>query len=292
MTSVPRKSLDNASDAWHDRYRNQFYKTEMCRFMLNGGCNKGSACSHAHFKEELRAKPDLSKTRMCRSLLQNGACTNRKRCPYAHDIRQVRSTNAFFKTKVCSFYESGFCKLGSKCRYAHGQSELTPGVPSDADGEGVVINHSKVQPLLDRSGAPSSSVVSSASTAPSDIDHDHQVSARDTPTCGKRCHSEDLGSSHERELDVCDYNAFSYSRQSGWFPNYPGYHFLYQVNAPSLCTEALPNQAMYLPFPVTPLYANTDSDRTVITPVAAPYLMPYGTYGYVPVTQSGGYYSG
>ncbi|KAF4716838.1 hypothetical protein FOZ62_008199 [Perkinsus olseni] len=292
-TPAPQKIFTNARDAWHNRYLNQFYKTEMCKFMLNGSCSKGATCSHAHTKEELREKPDLSKTRMCRALLQKGACSNHRRCPYAHDIRQVRSTNAFFKTKMCSFYESGFCKLGNKCRYAHGESELIPDDWPSGDDVGVA-EHPYVRD-------PSSSKASSASTTPSDLDHDCKISSRSTPTVGRRSNSEtpaflteDIEDIHGESTELGDYQEFSTTRQPG-LPNYPGYHLMYYVNAPGLCTGAAPPFYSAIPVPGGPLpaapslYGDVSSDRTVIAPVPVPYILPYGM---VPVAQAYGPYAG
>merc|ERR1719161_1404479 len=61
----------------------QFSKTEMCKFNLLGICNKGSACAFAHSDVELKNRPDLSRTRLCRVFLQTGQC-NDKNCTFAH----------------------------------------------------------------------------------------------------------------------------------------------------------------------------------------------------------------
>lgn len=286
MSRLQKSSVNNR-DAWHDRYLNQFYKTEMCRFMLNGRCKKGDACSHAHSEGELRAKPDLSKTRMCQSLLQKGACSDRKRCPYAHDIRQIRSTNAFFKTKMCSFYESGCCKLGSKCRYAHGQSDLGPDDLSNGDNV-EVVEHSHL-------GDHSSSKVSSASTTLPDLDHDCRNSSRHTCIVGHQDGSEELFSptqdsdTNGRERYLRDSRDLSSAGQPGLL-NYPGYYFINQVNAPY--SGASPPQLVYSPYPVPngflpfpPPHTDVGGDINRVVPVPAPYMIPCGPYHLVPVTQ-------
>ncbi|KAF4667148.1 hypothetical protein FOZ61_008609 [Perkinsus olseni] len=217
-TPAPQKIFTNARDAWHNRYLNQFYKTEMCKFMLNGSCSKGATCSHAHTKEELREKPDLSKTRMCRALLQKGACSNHRRCPYAHDS----------------------CK----------------------------------------------------------------ISSRSTPTVGRRSNSEtpaflteDIEDIHGERTELGDYQEFSTTRQPG-LPNYPGYHLMYYVNAPGLCTGAAPPFYSAIPVPggllpaAPSLYGDASSDRTVLAPVPVPYILPCGAYGVVPVAQAYGPYAG
>ncbi|KAF4676294.1 hypothetical protein FOL47_006450 [Perkinsus chesapeaki] len=219
MSEQPKAIFSNARDAWHNRYLNQFYKTEMCKFVANGGCSKGESCSHAHSEAELRNKPDLSKTRMCRMMLQKGTCPNIKRCPYAHDIKQVRSTNAFFKTKLCSFHQEGFCKLGNKCRYAHSESELNPDDWPVGNDVNIVENPN----IRERS----SSKASSASTAPSEPDYDCSQ-LRNTPTTRRSFGPlfEDE-STVERSLEdpVIDQTSMMMS-------TYPGHFYHYYMYAP------------------------------------------------------------
>jgi hypothetical protein len=108
-----------------ERYRQQFFKTSMCKYFLENACRKGDLCSHAHSESELQQKPVLSKTRMCKQILRNGNCTDPD-CVFAHEIEELTAANAFFRTKMCEFHASpGGCKLGDKCRYAHNEVELT-----------------------------------------------------------------------------------------------------------------------------------------------------------------------
>lgn len=110
------------------RHAAQLFKTEICKFFLEGRCESGDACSYAHEKNEVRTKPDLTRTSMCRKLLTDGAC-NDKRCRFAHSEHELRATNGFFKMKMCFFAQSGKCKHGSRCRFAHTMDELRPAGP-------------------------------------------------------------------------------------------------------------------------------------------------------------------
>lgn len=107
------------------RHAAQLFKTEICKFFLEGRCESGEACSYAHEEEEVRNKPDLTRTSMCRNLIRDGACNN-KRCRFAHSEEELRATNGFFKMKMCLFAQSGKCKSGSRCRFAHTTDELRP----------------------------------------------------------------------------------------------------------------------------------------------------------------------
>lgn len=65
-----------------------FLKTELCRFHAEGKCVKGEACSFAHGQDELRTKPDLTKTTLC-VRWQKDFC-GRNDCPYAHGPDDLR----------------------------------------------------------------------------------------------------------------------------------------------------------------------------------------------------------
>jgi hypothetical protein len=101
----------------------QFSKTEMCKFHLLGICTKGSSCAFAHAESDLKSRPDLSCTRLCREFLQNGQCSD-KNCSFAHSKDELRTTDFFHKTKLCKFWQAGHCILDDKCRFAHTTQEL------------------------------------------------------------------------------------------------------------------------------------------------------------------------
>merc|ERR1719383_1462609 len=62
-------------------------KTKMCRFA--GGCSLGASCRFAHDLSELKSKPDLSKTKMCKSFTATGRC-DAVHCQYAHGRHELR----------------------------------------------------------------------------------------------------------------------------------------------------------------------------------------------------------
>ncbi|CAD7963374.1 unnamed protein product [Amoebophrya sp. A120] len=99
----------------------ELYKTQMCFYHLNGECRWGESCHHAHSYDELRPKPDLTRTAMCPDLLKWDRCDN-PYCTYAHLKSELQSTKAFMKTKMCNNPEK--CSYGANCRYAHSEAEL------------------------------------------------------------------------------------------------------------------------------------------------------------------------
>jgi hypothetical protein len=126
-----------------EKYRQQFFKTSMCKYFLENACRKGNLCSHAHSPDELQNKPVLSKTRMCKQILRNGNCIDPE-CSFAHEIDELVAANAFFRTKMCEFHVSGNgCKLGDKCRYAHSRDEL-----ADSDTQSPHVSSKPVSSML------------------------------------------------------------------------------------------------------------------------------------------------
>mmetsp|Transcript_10620 Transcript_10620/g.25208 ORF Transcript_10620/g.25208 Transcript_10620/m.25208 type:complete len:511 (-) Transcript_10620:184-1716(-) len=108
------------------KYKGQFHKTAMCRFFQQNRCAKGDQCTHAHDPRELQVPPDLTKTSMCKTLMQTGYCGNGDKCKFAHGAHDLRSTHGFFKTGLCYFHfnHANGCTQGRECRYAHSVIEL------------------------------------------------------------------------------------------------------------------------------------------------------------------------
>jgi hypothetical protein len=101
----------------------RFFKTKLCAFWAEGRCLRGSGCKYAHGEQEMQIVPDLTKTALCRNLLNSGKCTAED-CPFAHYIQELRGTEDVYKTSMCSFFRFGRCRMGTFCRHAHFESEL------------------------------------------------------------------------------------------------------------------------------------------------------------------------
>jgi hypothetical protein len=117
----------------------QLHKTKMCMHFLKGKCRYGPECSYAHSEIELKGRPNLRKTRLCKNY-EMGQCDN-PHCPFAHGGEELRGTDGVWKTVMCAKWLNGTCRAGSRCRFAHGQHELQdPPIESfdildDEDGE-------------------------------------------------------------------------------------------------------------------------------------------------------------
>lgn len=107
-----------------------FPKTKICRFHILGVCERGIGCKFAHDKSELNPSRDLSRAKLCSTLINTGSCED-PACPYAHNRDE-------------------FCALlvGSALRSGEGEAEA-----ERAAGIAVAVSHSPTPPTWDeRSG--------------------------------------------------------------------------------------------------------------------------------------------
>merc|ERR1719295_1459236 len=76
-----------------DAHRQKFKRTEMCKFYEAGTCTRGSSCNFAHDIDNLRNKPDFSKTRLCKAFMKTGSCAKGSFCSFAHgkDEQQTKA---------------------------------------------------------------------------------------------------------------------------------------------------------------------------------------------------------
>lgn len=68
----------------------RFGKTRLCSNHASGRCTNGSSCRFAHGADELRAPPDLYKTRICPAVAYGGICAFGVACTYAHCEEELR----------------------------------------------------------------------------------------------------------------------------------------------------------------------------------------------------------
>ena len=131
-------------ETMRQKHVQQLQKTQMCKFFeIHNRCARGSNCSFAHDPSEIREKPNLNCTSMCKVFLTNGFCPNAN-CGFAHDEKELRATKGFFKSKMCKFAGSGRCKHGAACRFAHAPEELKQ---STREMQVELRNPQKPQPL-------------------------------------------------------------------------------------------------------------------------------------------------
>mmetsp|Transcript_24985 Transcript_24985/g.79374 ORF Transcript_24985/g.79374 Transcript_24985/m.79374 type:complete len:271 (-) Transcript_24985:237-1049(-) len=85
----------------HPEYRSLFRKTVFCRFFTYSACIKGDQCEFAHTPDEFKAKPDLSKTALCRQWKRGVCHLSADLCRFAHghqELRKPRSKQESYKS--------------------------------------------------------------------------------------------------------------------------------------------------------------------------------------------------
>lgn len=71
-----------------------FRRTRLCKFHLQGVCSRGEACVFAHGLEELQPQPDFFRTRICARLQRTGRCEEGLDCRFAHSKEELRPAAA------------------------------------------------------------------------------------------------------------------------------------------------------------------------------------------------------
>eukprot|EP00931_Biecheleriopsis_adriatica_P085655 TRINITY_DN6037_c0_g1_i1.p1 TRINITY_DN6037_c0_g1~~TRINITY_DN6037_c0_g1_i1.p1 ORF type:complete len:227 (+),score=33.92 TRINITY_DN6037_c0_g1_i1:95-775(+) len=66
-----------------------FAKTKLCKFNLVHKCTRGKDCVWAHSQSELKATPDLSRTKLCKEIRSGGQCSD-PNCKFAHSKDELR----------------------------------------------------------------------------------------------------------------------------------------------------------------------------------------------------------
>ncbi len=79
-------------------------KTKLCVLYANGECVHGGRCRFAHDPSELRQRPDLRKTSLCRSFTLSGCCVNGAQCRFAHGKEQLRAYDVDLPYLPCASY--------------------------------------------------------------------------------------------------------------------------------------------------------------------------------------------
>lgn len=121
MDTVPADSekIVQASSDTKRQGTKDLAKTRLCSF--GPECKYGADCIFAHSVSELRAAPDLYKTKLCSNFMQ-GKCTDAN-CNFAHGEEELKELPNF-KKKACKWFRKGTCRNGTKCGFAHGLQEL------------------------------------------------------------------------------------------------------------------------------------------------------------------------
>ncbi|KAJ6666970.1 hypothetical protein lerEdw1_018972 [Lerista edwardsae] len=76
------------------------------------------------------------KTELCRPFEESGACKYGEKCQFAHGFHELRSLTRHpkYKTELCrTFHTIGFCPYGPRCHFIHNADERRP-APANGNG--------------------------------------------------------------------------------------------------------------------------------------------------------------
>merc|ERR1719422_770017 len=96
------------------------------------------------------------KTEMCRPFQESGSCKYGEKCQFAHGAHELRTVSRHpkYKTDLCRTYHSvGFCPYGPRCHFVHALDEVrnAPAQSPDKKTQGPV----KQLPMFGRNGGDS-----------------------------------------------------------------------------------------------------------------------------------------
>jgi len=83
---------------------------------------------NSEIEEEL-TQQNLYKTELCRSWVETGSCRYGIKCQFAHGKSELRPImrHPKYKTEICkTFHTLGTCPYGTRCRFIHHPSERNP----------------------------------------------------------------------------------------------------------------------------------------------------------------------
>ncbi|CAF1329876.1 unnamed protein product [Rotaria sordida] len=103
------------------------------------------------------------KTELCRSYHETGLCKYGEKCQFAHGYNEIRSLNRHpkYKTILCRTYHcTGYCPYGPRCHFLH--DEYPDNIPCNS------ISTSSISPSSSFGSDIRSSVSSSRSISPMD----------------------------------------------------------------------------------------------------------------------------
>eukprot|EP00931_Biecheleriopsis_adriatica_P113561 TRINITY_DN8865_c0_g1_i1.p1 TRINITY_DN8865_c0_g1~~TRINITY_DN8865_c0_g1_i1.p1 ORF type:complete len:334 (+),score=75.96 TRINITY_DN8865_c0_g1_i1:116-1117(+) len=77
-------------DAGETARSTTFAKTQLCKFFMDGACNRGAACRFAHGQQDMQDLPDLRKTGICKKWIMSRCLRSSEECIYAHGAQELR----------------------------------------------------------------------------------------------------------------------------------------------------------------------------------------------------------
>ena len=97
--------------------------------------------------------------------VESGRCRRGQACNFAHSEADLRPQPNLISTRLCAQFSAGGCRYGRRCRFAHGEVELRPIPVSEAGGEMVGSSSHLSRPGPEYLGSPAPSLMPSFAPA-------------------------------------------------------------------------------------------------------------------------------
>ncbi|XP_053568263.1 mRNA decay activator protein ZFP36L2 [Bombina bombina] len=84
------------------------------------------------------------KTELCRPFEESGACKYGEKCQFAHGFHELRSLTRHpkYKTELCrTFHTIGFCPYGPRCHFIHNAEERRQAPPGSLESRGLQFSN-------------------------------------------------------------------------------------------------------------------------------------------------------
>ncbi|XP_075891954.1 mRNA decay activator protein ZFP36 [Nelusetta ayraudi] len=91
------------------------------------------------------------KTELCRTYEESGTCKYGAKCQFAHGVDELRGLNRHpkYKTEPCrTFHTIGFCPYGARCHFIHNADEISGGSPTTTSVAPAAQKQQKLRPPL------------------------------------------------------------------------------------------------------------------------------------------------
>lgn len=114
----------------HQSQDDPFFDLSVDRNRIRGSLSSSSSVSSECDKSSTKTPSTSSeryKTELCRQYADSGQCRYGRKCQYAHGSNDLRvaSRHPKYKTETCrTFHSTGFCPYGARCHFMHDEADV------------------------------------------------------------------------------------------------------------------------------------------------------------------------
>jgi len=116
----------SSPDAWKPQISTNTTANNSASPVKTATATNGSS-SPAKATESTETKQNLYKTELCKNFVETGQCRYGTKCQFAHGDEELRGVTRHpkYKTEICKQYHTGgTCAYGNRCRFVHHAHEM------------------------------------------------------------------------------------------------------------------------------------------------------------------------